>query len=71
MDIAKQIKHFCCIEECLKKAQLIKEEQDCEDHFVATHRRAEDGRFIVLIELPFRANISLLGESRQLAERKF
>ncbi|KAL7287695.1 hypothetical protein TKK_0018088 [Trichogramma kaykai] len=44
-----------------------KEEQECEEHFVATHRRDEHGRYIV--RLPFRGDAVKLGDSRLVAQR--
>ncbi|XP_014229554.2 uncharacterized protein LOC106654274 [Trichogramma pretiosum] len=44
-----------------------KEEQECEEHFVATHRRDEHGRYIV--RLPFKGDAAKLGDSRLVAQR--
>ncbi|CAB0040754.1 unnamed protein product [Trichogramma brassicae] len=44
-----------------------KEEQECEEHFVATHRRDEHGRYIV--RLPFKGDAAKLGDSKLVAQR--
>ncbi|XP_055633436.1 uncharacterized protein LOC129773808 [Toxorhynchites rutilus septentrionalis] len=47
-----------------------KEEQDCEAHFVHTHERAEDGRYIV--RLPRHVSFDwMVGESESMALNRF
>ncbi|XP_071570688.1 uncharacterized protein [Temnothorax nylanderi] len=46
---------------------LSKEEQECEDYFLSTHRRDETGRYIV--KLPFKSNPDRLGNSKDKALR--
>lgn len=45
------------------------EELECESHFIKTHSRTEDGRFVV--RLPFNEKITQLGDSRQSALKRF
>ncbi|GFV74655.1 integrase catalytic domain-containing protein [Trichonephila clavipes] len=45
------------------------EERACEDHFIDTHVRNEDGRYVV--RLPFHSSPSKLGDSRESAIRRF
>ncbi|XP_018310126.1 uncharacterized protein [Mycetomoellerius zeteki] len=51
-----------------KSKPYTKEEQLCEDNFVSTHQRDENGRFIV--QLPLKSPISSLGKSQEIAERR-
>ncbi|GFT95539.1 DUF1758 domain-containing protein [Trichonephila clavipes] len=48
---------------------LTSEERTCEDHFIDTHARNEDGRYVV--RLPFHSSPSKLGDSRESAIRRF
>ena len=41
------------------------EELDCEEHYVQTHSRDENGRYVV--RLPFKKERALLGDSRPMA----
>ncbi|XP_018405050.1 PREDICTED: uncharacterized protein LOC108781534, partial [Cyphomyrmex costatus] len=43
------------------------DDQACEDHFLSTHSRTRDGRYIV--RLPFKKSVDNLGNSRQRASR--
>ncbi|GFX03711.1 DUF1758 domain-containing protein [Trichonephila clavipes] len=47
---------------------LASEERACEDHFLDTHVRNEDGRYVV--RLPFHSSPSKLGDSRESAIRR-
>ncbi|XP_018396685.1 PREDICTED: uncharacterized protein LOC108774934, partial [Cyphomyrmex costatus] len=49
----------------LKASVLSSEEQECEEHFLNTHTRSEDGRYIV--RLPFKKPATHLGDSRKKA----
>jgi len=76
IQIQRQLERFWITEECTKSKHLSSEEQACEDHFMHTTIREEDGRFNV--KMPIKGNISQLGESRHAAahrlrsmERKF
>ncbi|XP_018399383.1 PREDICTED: uncharacterized protein LOC108777081 [Cyphomyrmex costatus] len=44
---------------------LFADDQACEDHFVLTHSRHKDGRYVV--RLPFKRSMTHLGNSRQRA----
>ena len=46
-----------------------KEEKQCEDHFTNTTTRDVDGLFVV--KLPFKTDVSQLGDSLSAAERRF
>ena len=59
---------FWELEEVPKVSPPSKEEQECEDHFVTTHKRLPDGRFEV--SLPFLTNPPELGSSRLIAEKQ-
>ena len=50
-----------------KPTPLSKDERECEDHFIKTHKRRADGRYV--LRLPFKFNPSDLGESREAALR--
>ncbi|XP_072384596.1 uncharacterized protein [Diabrotica undecimpunctata] len=61
---------FWELEECDNtKVIHSKEEQGCEDHFISTFNRDNDGRFIVSI--PLKESPNSLGESRQIAAKQF
>lgn len=66
--IQEQLERFWQLEEVKQSRLYTKEEQTCENHFVSTHQRNQDGRFIV--QLPLKGNISELGDSREIAERR-
>lgn len=46
-----------------------KEEKKCEVHYYNTYHRTNDGRFV--LKLQFRENINQLGESRNMAKKRF
>ncbi|XP_070170385.1 uncharacterized protein [Polyergus mexicanus] len=48
------LQKFWEIEEISSELQLSEEDKKCEQHFIETHQRAEDGRYI--IRLPFKTN---------------
>lgn len=48
---------------------LTEEQQMVENHFVNTHYRDSEGRFVVRI--PFKPGIDVIGSSRQIALRRF
>jgi len=66
--VQEQLEKFWRLEEIKSSSPLTKEEQLCEDNFILTHRRNNDGKFIV--QLPFKDEISLLGSSREIAEKR-
>ncbi|XP_070169704.1 uncharacterized protein [Polyergus mexicanus] len=60
------LQKFWEIEEISSELQLSEEDKKCEQHFIETHQRAEDGRYI--IRLPFKTNPPLdIGSSRETA----
>ncbi|XP_039315440.1 uncharacterized protein LOC113004411 [Solenopsis invicta] len=68
LSLDKELRRFWEIEEIPRRVVLSPEEQRCEDHFVATHSRDVDGRYIV--RLPFRHGPPIdIGSSRDVAER--
>ncbi|XP_018404638.1 PREDICTED: uncharacterized protein LOC108781221 [Cyphomyrmex costatus] len=46
---------------------LSSDEQACENHFMSTHSRNQEGRYVV--RLPFKKSVDHLGDSRQRAAR--
>ncbi|XP_011169968.1 uncharacterized protein LOC105202970 [Solenopsis invicta] len=66
--IQEQLERFWKLEEIEHSTPYTKEEQLCENHFVSTHQRDQDGRFIV--QLPLKDKVSSLGESREIAEKR-
>ncbi|XP_060520808.1 uncharacterized protein LOC132698632 [Cylas formicarius] len=48
---------------------MTRDEVDCENLFMSTTRRDQDGRFIV--EIPLKMSIEKLGDSREMALRRF
>lgn len=48
-------------------SSLSKEAQECEQHFITTHSRDTNGRYIV--QLPFKQSSNSLGDSRSKAVR--
>jgi len=62
------LRRFWEVEEIPRKTLLNPDEQKCEEHFVATHSRCSDGRYIV--RLPFKTGPPLnIGYSRGAASR--
>ncbi|XP_070169436.1 uncharacterized protein [Polyergus mexicanus] len=60
------LQKFWEIEEISSELPLSEEDKKCEQHFIETHQRAEDGRYI--IRLPFKTNPPLdIGASRETA----
>lgn len=64
-----QVSKFWMLEECGTPIKRSREEQEVEDHFIATTKRDDNGRFIVSI--PKRSNIINLGDSRHVALKRF
>ncbi|XP_071639833.1 uncharacterized protein [Temnothorax longispinosus] len=68
-DLHDLLKRFWETEEVSLSTQtLSKDEQDCKDHFKATHSRDADGRYIV--KLPFKDSPDKLGDSKAKAIRQ-
>ncbi|XP_023236884.1 uncharacterized protein LOC111635960 isoform X2 [Centruroides sculpturatus] len=66
--VDKCLQRFWQIETLTEAPSLMsKEEEYCEDHYQRTHRRNEDGRYIVQMATK---DIQNLGESRKLALRR-
>ena len=63
------LRKFWEIEEVHSPKQPTAEEMQCEQHFLETTQEAEDGRFKV--KLPFKPEVSKLGESFTQARRRF
>ncbi|XP_055530425.1 uncharacterized protein LOC129721651 [Wyeomyia smithii] len=63
------IQRFWEVEEVHSASKVCTEEQECELHFQATHRRDATGRYVV--QLPLRNTLDELGDSRQVALRRF
>lgn len=57
-----QIKKFSEIEDIADNEKQSNADTFCETHFVDTHRRTDEGRFIV--QLPFKEPAEMLGESK-------
>ncbi|KAK9729045.1 Phosphotyrosine interaction domain (PTB/PID) [Popillia japonica] len=64
-----QMKKFWSIEKVRHCKILSSEEAECEQHFLNTFTRNENGRFEV--SLPFRENVNELGDSREAALTRF
>ncbi|XP_055714325.1 uncharacterized protein LOC129808570 [Phlebotomus papatasi] len=64
-----QMEKFWILEEVPSERVLSPEEQKCEEHFTSHVQRNADGRYVV--RLPTRDNVHELGDSRQMAERRF
>uniref|UniRef100_A0A1B0D849 DUF5641 domain-containing protein n=1 Tax=Phlebotomus papatasi TaxID=29031 RepID=A0A1B0D849_PHLPP len=65
----QSIRRFWEIEDASEPTSGTDDQIAAENHFASTHQRNEDGRFIV--QLPFREDPHVLGESRPLAIRQF
>jgi len=62
------LRRFWELEEIPRQTVLTPDEQRCEDHFIATHSRSADGRYIV--RLPFKDGPPIdIGHSRDIATR--
>ena len=68
-DIKNVIEKFWQIEEVFPCEEISTEEASCELHFKKHTRRDEKGRYIV--SLPFKDNLSSLGDSRERALKQF
>ncbi|XP_062557298.1 uncharacterized protein LOC134222171 [Armigeres subalbatus] len=68
-EVEEAIQRFWQIEEVPTVSPLTSEEQECEAHFVATHQRTSDGRYMV--RLPFRANVKEVSDCRSVALKRF
>lgn len=66
--IQGQLEKFWHIEELKQPQHYSQEEIQCEEHFVTTHSRNTDGRFV--IQLPLKDGIQDIGESYGIAESR-
>ncbi|KAK9681011.1 hypothetical protein QE152_g38638 [Popillia japonica] len=64
-----ELQKFWAIEEKEETLPLTLEQQKVEQHFLETHQRTKEGRFVV--RLPFKEEIKELGTSRDIALTKF
>jgi hypothetical protein len=67
-DLDAMLKRFWEVEDCGTESNFTTEEDQAEQHFVETHRRLEDGRYVV--ELPFKQGCPDLGDSKQMALKR-
>ncbi|GFS80422.1 integrase catalytic domain-containing protein [Trichonephila clavipes] len=63
------VSNFWKLDSVPEASLLTSEERACEDHFIDTHVRNEDGQYVV--QLPFHSSPSKLGDSRESAIRRF
>lgn len=64
-----QIQKFWQQEQVPEFSRKSEEERFCDEHFENTHSRSTSGRYC--IRLPFKPNRPTLGQSKQVAERRF
>lgn len=64
-----QIQKFWQQEQVPEFSKKSEEEQYCDKHFEKTHSRSTSGRYS--LSLPFKPNRPTLGQSKQVAERRF
>lgn len=67
--VNKLLQRFWEIESVDPELVPTTEEKVCEEHFLATHRRDETGRYVV--QLPLKENVAQLSDSRSMALRRF
>jgi len=68
LSLDNALRRFWELEEIPRQTVLTPDEQRCEDHFIATHSRSADGRYIV--RLPFKNGPPIdIGQSRDTAAR--
>lgn len=68
VELQSQLSKFWEIEELTTKRAFCAEERACEGNYVRTTTRDSDSRFVVA--LPLKGSPDLLGDSRNLAERR-
>ena len=65
--LSSELKQFWLQDELISlPAPLTSEELECENHFISTFRRDKEERFI--LRLPFKSNINVLGNSKDLGQ---
>ncbi|XP_018403676.1 PREDICTED: uncharacterized protein LOC108780429, partial [Cyphomyrmex costatus] len=67
-NIDMQLRKFWELESIDDKAPTSQDETNCEQHFIQTYKRDDNGRFVVSI--PFKIDPKQLGESRSVAVRR-
>ncbi|XP_062537903.1 uncharacterized protein LOC134206231 [Armigeres subalbatus] len=67
-DLDRLLRSFWQSEDSETESTLTTQEEQAEQHFIKTHRRQRDGRYIV--ELPFKKGCPDLGDSRQMAHKR-
>lgn len=67
--VNKLVQKFWEIESVAPELVLTTDMEKCEQHFLATHRRDETGRYVV--QLPLKDSVEQLADSRFLALRRF
>lgn len=69
-DVNFQLERFWQMEEPVPTSNIVNpEDQRCEDHFLRTYYRLENGRYVV--QLPFREDNPQVGDSSSVALRRF
>lgn len=68
-EVNEFLKKFWEINEISNQKQQTSEEKECEEHFNRTHRRLENGRYVV--QLPLRDNKVELGQTKNMAVATF
>ncbi|XP_058817754.1 uncharacterized protein LOC131681065 [Topomyia yanbarensis] len=68
-ELCDSIQRFWEVESVPQQFQSSTEEDECEKHFIATHRRDKTGRYVV--QLPLKDSLEQFEESRSLALRRF
>ncbi|XP_059047967.1 uncharacterized protein LOC131843357, partial [Achroia grisella] len=68
-EIKPELTRFWELDSISEKHSLSAEERACEEHFLRTTTRGEDGRFIV--KMPFKQSPDVLGDSYQMAKVRF
>lgn len=67
--IDQLLQKFWEVESVPSEITATTEQEECENHFLTTHRRDESGRYVV--QLPLKAEALQLPDSRSLALRRF
>ncbi|XP_077272766.1 uncharacterized protein LOC143903178 [Temnothorax americanus] len=68
LSLNRELRNFWEVEEVPRLTTLSPEDQQCEEHFLNTHSRCSDGRYVV--HLPFKRGPPIaIGDSYHIAER--
>ncbi|XP_055522792.1 uncharacterized protein LOC129716973 [Wyeomyia smithii] len=68
-DVYDAVQRFWQIEEVSDQEAKSTEAEECERHFLSTHKRTKEGRFVV--QLPLKENANQLSDCRSLALKRF